>query len=745
MIGRILSHYRILEQIGAGGMGVVYRARDERLERDVALKVLPSGALSDAATRARFRREALALSRLNHPHIGVIHDFDTVEDTDFLVMEYVSGRTLRARIEDGSIPLTEAVRIAIEIAEALEEAHERGTIHRDLKPENILLTTKGWVKVLDFGLAKLLEPVGAGGAAPDTVSLTASDLSGAGTLPYMAPEQLLGGASDARTDLFALGAVFYEMLTGRRAFAERMPAALVNEILNKEPPKPRSIRPEIPPRLEQVVLKTLEKDPSRRLQSAQSLASELRTLDLGETSKPGIESIAVLPLENLSGDPEQEYFADGMTEELIASLVQIGALRVISRTSVMRYKGARKPLPEIARELDVDAIVEGSVRRAGERVRITAQLIDAAKDRHLWAKSYERDLKDVLALQGEVAQAIAQEIQVKLTLPEQAKLRSARLVAPAAYEAFLKGRYHMNKRTEADLKRAISYFNQAIEEDPSYALTYVGIADCYNLLGFYALAAPRDAFPKAKAAAARALEIQPDLGEAHNSLAYAFLYFDWDWAAAGAAFQRAIALREGYSIAHLWYGNLFCVRGDHEGTLREFKRSLELDPLSSVANAAVAWAGYYSRQMEEAVPQFRKALELDPSFIPTHVWFGWTLTSLGQTEEAMEQFDAVRRLVGRSALAESGLAIIHAGRGEKDKAREILDGLLHLREERYVSSCYFAFVHAALEEKDEAFAWLERAFEERSHWLTLIAVDPKLDPLRGDPRYPDLLRRMNLP
>ncbi len=753
MIGRILSHYRILEQIGAGGMGVVYRARDERLERDVALKVLPQGALSDSATRARFRREALALSRLNHPHIGVIHDFDTVHDMDFLVMEYVSGGTLAARIAEGPIPIQDVVRIAGQIAEALEEAHERGTIHRDLKPENIVISAKGWVKVLDFGLAKLLEPVGAVGTVSATISLSAADLGTAGTLPYMAPEQLLGRPADARTDIFALGAVCYEMLTGQRPFEERLPTALVNEILTGEPPKPKTLRPDIPARIEQIVMKALEKDPTRRHSSAQSFASELRSEDVappsgstaeGARTGTGIESLAVLPLENLSGDPEQEYFADGMTEELISSLVQIGALRVISRTSAMRYKGTRKPLSEIARELDVDAIVEGSVRRAGERVRITAQLIDAAKDRHLWAKSYERDMKDILALQGEVAHAIAEEIQVKLTLPEQARLKSVRLVAPAAYEAFLKGRYHIAKRNAADLKRGIGYFHQAIEEDPSYPMTYVGLADSYSLLGFYTHMAPREAFPKAKAAALKALEIAPDLGEAHASLAYPMLYHDWDWAGAEATFRRALELKEGYPQAHLWYGNLFAVLGRFDELFREFRRTVELDPLSSVANAAIAWAYYYARRYEESLPLFRKALELDPTFVPSYLWYGWTLQAMGRSKEAMDQFEAARRFGGGSDLVDSGLAWVHACLGNREQALESLGSLLAHRKERYVSAYYIAFIFAALGDHAEALDWLDHAFEERSHWMALIGVDPKLDTLRREPRFQDMLHRLSL-
>ncbi|HXF59207.1 MAG TPA: serine/threonine-protein kinase, partial [Candidatus Saccharimonadales bacterium] len=423
MIGRTLSHYRIVEQIGAGGMGIVHRARDERLGRDVALKVLPVGALADEAARERFRREALALSRLNHPHIATIHDLDREEDTDFLVMEYIPGQTVTEKVASGPLEECEVASIGSQITEALEEAHEQGIVHGDISSGNILVTPKGWVKVLDFGLATLRGPAQ---QTAETTAYTGANLV-TGTLPYMAPEQLLTGQVDARTDLYSLGVVLHEMATGALPFTEKLPSALIEAICHRPPETPSRVRPGVSGLTDRIILRLLQKAPERRYQTAGELNADLRRLlstgpasfardaDEREAARSTIDSIAVLPLENLSGDPEQDYFADGMTEALIAGLAKIRALRVISRTSVMRYKGARTPLPEIARALDVSAIVEVSVLRSGNRMRITALLVDVAADRHLWAETYERDMGDVLALQSEVARAIAAEIQITIT------------------------------------------------------------------------------------------------------------------------------------------------------------------------------------------------------------------------------------------------------------------------------------------------------------------------------------------
>jgi serine/threonine protein kinase/tetratricopeptide (TPR) repeat protein len=747
MLGKTLSHYRLVEQIGAGGMGVVYRARDERLERDVALKVLPAGVLSDAQTRSRFRREALALSKLNHPHIGTVHDFDTQEGIDFLVMEFVSGKTLGQRIQEGAIPVAEAVAIATQIAEALDEAHEQGVVHCDLKPDNVTVTAKGWVKVLDFGLAKLLHPMD---AAAQTVSVGAAD-SVSGTLPYMAPEQLLAQPTDHRSDLFALGALLYEMATGRRAFKERLATALIAEILQKSPAPPSTVNAEVPPWLETVIAKCLEKDPDRRYQTAREVVEALCARGPTDvSSKPSresgavkrVESLAVLPLENLSGDPDQEYFADGMTEELIASLAQIGALRVISRTSVMRYKGARKPLPEIARELNVDVVVEGSVRRVGDRVRITAQLLEAATDRHLWAKSYVRDLRDVLALQGEVAQEIAQEIQVKLAPPEQARLAAARAVHPEAYEAFLRGRFYANRRTEGDLKRAVEHFNRAIELDPLYAMAHVGLADAFNLMGYLELLPPREAFPRAKAAASRALELDESLGEAHVSLAYGLHYFYWDWAAAEREFLRGLTLNDGYAQGHLWYSNRLACHGEFERAIAQIRRSLELDPLSLINSLALGWAYFLMRRFGEAVEQIRPTRDLDRSFVVSHWWLGWAYTLTGRLDDAVRSLEEGASISGRYPPVIAALGFARARQGRADEARAMLAELGEQARHRYVSSYDLALVHASLGEVDAAFQRLEQAFEERSHLMTFLRVDARLDSLRSDPRYQDLMRRV---
>src|SRR6185436_17510728 len=532
-----------------------------------------------------------------HPNIATVHDFDCADGIDFLVMEHVEGETLQQRLGRGPLSEADATPIAMQIAEALEEAHEQGVVHRDLKPANVAITPKGRVKVLDFGLARLLQA----SDAADTMALTDAG-SWSGTLPYMAPEQLEGKDVDGRADLYALGALFYEMLAGRRPFTAMGAGPLMNAILNERPQPIARVRP-VPQRLESLVARLLEKDPARRPPTARDVIAELKgsaTQAVPGAAAPPIRGLVVLPLENLSGDPEQEFFADGMTEELIADLAQIQALRVISRTSAMRYKKTTKTLQEIGRELNVEAVVEGSVRRYADRVRITAQLIEVATDRHLWAKSYERDLKDVLALQGEVARAIAQEIRVKVTPEEEARLARSHVGDPRAYESYLRGRQHWNKRNDEGLLRSLEYFREAIDLDPDWATARVGLADAYCVIGFYGTLPPGDSFPKGKIAATAALRMDDQLAEAYSALGYVQHYYEWDWAAAERSFQRALELNDGSAYIHLFYANMLAAMGRHEESVRTVTRAHELDPLSMIIRAARAWMHFFGRDLEAA-------------------------------------------------------------------------------------------------------------------------------------------------
>jgi serine/threonine protein kinase/tetratricopeptide (TPR) repeat protein len=752
MLGKTLTHYTILDKIGSGGMGVVYRARDERLGREVALKVLPQAALGDEAARGRFRVEAMALSRLNHPNIATVHDFDAQEGVDFLVMEHVEGDTLARRLERGAIPLTETIALGIQIAAALEEAHERSVIHRDLKPGNVMIGPKGRVKVLDFGLAKLLQL----GEAAETASISATG-TWSGTLPYMPPEQLEGTTVDARSDLYAFGAILYEMATGRRAFPITNAARLLSAILNERPAPPSTVAPGLPAAFDALVGRLLEKDPAHRPRSAREAADALAGMAGSPSSGParpapspagrgaGIQSLVVLPLENLSGDPEQEFFADGMTEELIADLAQIQALRVISRTSAMRYKKTQKTLQEIGRELNVEAVVEGSVRRYGDRVRITAQLIEVASDRHLWAKSYERDLRDVLALQGEVAQAIAQEIQIKLTPQEEARLAKAQRVDPRAYEAYLKGRHHWNQRTDESLLRSLEYFREAIQLDPSWPTAHVGLADAYNVLGYFGTLAPADCFPKAKAAALAALQIDEGLAQAHAALAYTRHFHDWDWEAARQGFQRALQLNEGDAYIHLFHMNYLSSVGRHQEAMRAIDRAVELDPLSMIINTAVGWARFFAGDFQGAVSRLRRSAELYPEFMPARVWYSSALEQHGLLEEALAHAERGAAIAGRIPVALAALGRAHARLGRIDDAGAVVRELQELSKRRYVSPYDIAVVLEALGLPSEALDQLERAYAGRANFLALMKVDPRLKDLRGEPRFQELERRMAFP
>jgi len=743
--GARLGPYEIQHMIGAGGMGQVYKARDTRLGRTIAIKVLGAVA-THANALPRFEREARAISSLNHPHICTLHDIGCEDGLTFLVMEYLEGTSLAERLTDGPLAVEDVVRYGSEIASALAEAHRHGIVHRDLKPANIALTKNG-AKLLDFGIAKLLEGRDASpGAATNAAVTQLGDI--VGTPEYMAPEQLEGRPADARTDIFAFGVLLYEMLTGRRAFGGPSRAAAIAAVMDRQPPPLSSMRPDIPPSLESLVDGCLHKDPAFRFRSADVLLAAL----IGVTPASGarrsaVKAVAVLPLENLSCDPEQEYFADGMTDALITTLAQIRALRVISRTSVMRYKGARTALPEIARELNVQWIIEGTVVRSADRVRIGAQLIDGATDTHLWSKNYETDLRDVLALQSDVARAIAQEVQIQLTPQEQARLAGSRRVDPVAYESFLKGRHHWYRRSPGSLERALDHLQRAIDADPTYALAYAGLADAYITLGWdlYGLRAPLDVYPRAKEAANRALQLDPNCAEAHAALAWAATGYDWNWIGAEAAFRRAIELKPQYGPLHIWYSHLLMALGRPHDSFDESLRALECDPMGLLLNMHLGWHYLYLRKYPQAIDQLVKALDLDPGFIVTRMFLGEAYEQVGMPAEAIEQFQKAVDLSARRPINLAGLGHAHAASGNRAEALIIVTELQSRSRSEFVSARAVAEIYLALGDHDEAFAWLQAAFEQRNGWLMHMKVNQRYDAVRTDPRYHALIRRLNLP
>jgi eukaryotic-like serine/threonine-protein kinase len=772
MIGQALSRYVIREQIGAGAMGVVYRAHDAQLERDVALKVLPPGALADEAARKRFRKEALALAKLNHPNVETVFDFGTQNGVDFLVTEYIPGTTLDAKLASGALPEKLVLTLGAQLAEGLDAAHSQNIVHRDLKPGNLRITPDNRLKILDFGLARLVHPV-----SKTAVTETGETKGPMGTLPYMAPEQLRGERVDARSDIWAVGAVLYESATGSRPFPETHMTRLIDSILHDQLRAPSALSRQISPVLENVILKCLEKDAENRYQSVRELLIDLRRLSTGMSTnvvpvrrnerrrwaialaglgalfvllvliawqqgwlpvgKVRAESVAVLPLENLSRDPEQDYLADGMTEALITDLGQLrGLRRVISRTSVMRYKKDPQPLQEIARQLNVDRIVEGSVQRSDDTIQVTARLINAKTDTQLWSKSYQRELRDLLTLQRELALTIANEIKVRLTPEEQERLTTAQPVNPAAQDAYLKANY-LNMGTYEQRKKAREYYQQAIKLDPDYAPAYAGLADYYWGTPDRPAA---EVMPKAKEYALKAIALDDSLADAHTALASVLFYGNWDWSGADREFKRALELNPNDAEAHRIYSVFLSAMTRFKEAETQILATQVLDPLSAHNNSTAGWAFYCARDYDRAAQQCRKALELAPTYDGAHACLGYTYLGKGDYPQAIDEFQKALNLSGGDAVRAVWLGRAYAQAGDRPHALKVLAQLQDQSARSYIPPYFFATLYTALGEKDEAFRWLQRAYSERDLYLAWIKFDPALDPLRSDSRFRHLLQ-----
>jgi serine/threonine protein kinase/cytochrome c-type biogenesis protein CcmH/NrfG len=756
--GTILGRYDIRSKIGEGGMGEVYLAWDTKLDRKVALKILPAELACDQDRMRRFVQEAKAVSALNQPNILTIYEIDEIDSRHFISTEFIEGATLRQHMRSGSMKLGEMLDVAIQITSALAAAHAAGIVHRDIKPENIMIRRDGLVKVLDFGLAKF--------TANDAVTVDTEVPTRFKTLPgtvlgtavYMSPEQARGKEVDARTDVWSLAVVIYEMLTGRLPFSGETMSDVLASILMTEVITPKHFNAEIPAGLERMIVKALRKDRKERYQTATDLLIDLRQLKkqlefatqlkrTGPIDKQGDTktktSIAVLPFANMSADLENEYFCDGLAEELIGALTKIENLRVVARTSAFSFKGKEADVREIGHKLNATTLLEGSVRKTGSKLRITVQLVNVSDGYHLWSERYDRPLADVFDIQEEISLAIVKVLKVKLLGEEKADLLKRGTDDAQAYQLYLKGRHYWYKRTEEALRKGIEYFNQAIEQDPGYAVAYAGLSDSYALLALRGVVPPREGLLRARAAARKALEIDDSLAEAYASLAHVRLH-DWDWPGLEKEFKRALELNPGHAIAYHWYSEYLMAMGRSDEAIEAVKHAQEIDPLSSVISGTLAIALYFARRYDQAIECLKEALKIDANHFALHFRLGQSYLVKGMCEEAIEEMEKSVTLSGRSTETLAGLGQAYAAARLITETRKVLDQLNELSKAHYVSPYSVAKVYSVLGEKDQAFAWLEKAYEERHPDFIELKVEPLLDILRPEPLFADLVRRVGL-
>jgi len=787
--GTKLGPYEILSPLGKGGMGEVYRAKDVRVDRVVALKVLPEEFFEGEERRQRFEREAKMLASLNHPGIATLYSFEESGGRHLLVMELVEGEGLDARAAAGPLPLEETLSFARQIAEALEAAHEKGIVHRDLKPANVMVTKNGRVKVLDFGLAK----IAASGDGARVDSELATDMRTqegvvVGTVPYMSPEQAQGRPLDRRTDIFSLGVILYELATGLRPFRGDSSAELLSSILRDTPRPPGELRPGLPAGLDRLIGRCLEKDRDQRYATARDVAAGLGELQRDPTSptRPAaaaplrapkklvlagvaglvvllaagafmairraargasIESVAVLPFENATGDPAIEYLSDGISESLISTLSRLPGLRVISRRSAFSFKGKKLDPKEIGRQLGVDALLLGSLALRGTDLAITAELVSVRDDTQLWGEKYNRRADDVLRVEGDIAATIARTLRRTLSGEEKAKLARGRTEDPEAYRLYLKGRdYLVGNQQEMD--KSVDYFQQAIARAPEYALAHAGLAEAYTRQAFLRGSGRAEPAAKARAAVSRALEIDPDQAEAHAALGLIAFYFEWDWAGAETELRRAVELNPGSRTVQGHYGWFLTAMGRLDEGLAHCKKAAELDPLSTNPIHDIA-INYMARgDLEQAATMFRRAIDIDPNWTWGYIKLGRTLARQKKCGEALAQTEiSERRIAGGAApLSRSWLGVTYALCGEPARARQKLDELHALEAKQYVDPVNFADIHSALGETDEALRWYEKAFEDRTPNTAYASIMPLLDPgLVGNRRYEAIVRKMNFP
>jgi serine/threonine protein kinase/tetratricopeptide (TPR) repeat protein len=730
-------------------MGEVYKALDTRLDRTVAIKSLPPETATDTQFRARFDREARAISTLDHPHICALYDVGRQNDTSFLVMQYLEGETLQDRLAKGALPLHQTFTTAIEIASALDAAHRAGIVHRDLKPGNIMMTTTG-VKLLDFGLAKTIAPVDP--AAPTELSdreLTSPGMI-VGTVQYMAPEQLEGKPADPRTDIFAFGAMLFEMLCGRKAFAGETQANVMAAILERNPPLPSSVVPNVPVALDVLVRTCLAKHPDERCQTAAEIVRQLQQAKDSNVSAPKprraskiVDSLAVLPFANAGRDPDTEYLSEGITESLINAFSQLPRLRVIPRTSAFRYKDQQTDPVAVGRDLGVRAVLTGKVLQRKDTLIVQAELLDIPRHAQIWGGQYNRKLADIFAVQQEISDEIVTKLRLRLTAEDKRRLTKPPTKTSEVYQLYLKGRYHWARRTADGIQKGIEYFQRAIDADPNYALAYTGVVGGYILLNYYGLPS-RDAAPHVRSAAARAVAIDSESAEAHTSLAFATYVYDWDWSSAERSFQRALDLNPRYCEAHDWYALTLAAVGRTEEALAEIERAMELDPLSLPLHHHAAWIFILARDYDRAIDVSRTALEMEPTFGLSYLWMGKAYGQRGMHEEAIAALQKAAQLLPKSVVS-GALGYAYAAAGRRAEAEQYLRHLETISVRQYLEPYNRAAIYAGLGDNEHAFEWLRRAYADRSIWLaSFVTGDPWFDSLRGDSRFDGLARPFRL-